>query len=58
MDKNSDYDFITDYAVGVYNGASDLGKPSEFSSTITENNCFTYTFNSYNSNFDLTIPYF
>ena len=58
MDKNNGYGFITDYAIGNYNWVTDLSKPSEFSSVISEDKYFTYEFNSNNGSLDLTIPYF
>lgn len=58
MDDNNNYEFITDYAIGNYSWITDMTKPSEFFSTKSEENNFTYTFNSHNGRLDLTIPYF
>ena len=58
MDKNNGYGFITDYAIGNYSWVTDLSKPSEFSSVISEDKSFTYEFNANNGSLDLTIPYF
>ena len=58
MSENNKYEFITDYAIGNYDWVTDATNPSESFLTIPENKNFTYTFGSYNSSLDLTIPYF